>query len=204
MFDVVLCCLLLLFSFQIRIKSNSGNKKGFRNGTLKEAQFDGPWDLGLDNKGNLVVCEMYGCRIRRIDLQAGTVSTVAGSQLGYKDGSRTSAMFNNPHSIAICPDGSIYVTDQSNYVLRKILVHGEVLTVSGKPNVEGCRDGSGESARSVCTFNVFCRFPEFSSRFLTQVQPARFVDLLSSRHTHAYRHHEPPYLHHLYYPGRIL
>ena len=49
------------------------------------------------------------------------VSTLAGSgQVGHQDGSGASALFSNPHGVAMGPDGSVFVADLGNNRIRKI------------------------------------------------------------------------------------
>src|SRR5690606_23455733 len=59
---------------------------GFQDGELAKAQFNEPFGLALDSKGNLYVADSGNHRIRYIDLEQGTVTTVAGShQLQYEE-----------------------------------------------------------------------------------------------------------------------
>lgn len=51
----------------------------YQDGSLSEAKFNEPAGLTLDSKGNLYVSDTGNQRVRYIDLQAGTVKTVAGS-----------------------------------------------------------------------------------------------------------------------------
>ncbi len=60
------------------------------------------------------------------------VSTFAGSDQGFKDGTAASARFNNPVGIAIDGNNNIYVADQSNYRIRKITSAGTVSTFAGE------------------------------------------------------------------------
>ncbi|GAB5373088.1 hypothetical protein AAMO2058_001720100 [Amorphochlora amoebiformis] len=50
------------------------------------------------------------------------VTTIAGSPhaAGILDGSANHARFRSPTSATVCPDGSIYVVDSGNAVIRKI------------------------------------------------------------------------------------
>jgi sugar lactone lactonase YvrE len=59
---------------------------GSDDGALAEATFNKPYGLASDSAGNLYVSEFDGHRIRKIDLQANTVTTIAGTgTAGFRD-----------------------------------------------------------------------------------------------------------------------
>lgn len=74
------------------------------------------------NNGNLYVSDFSN--IRKIDLNAGTVSTIAGGgygNQGYADGVGPSAQFFDPMGIAVNSKGVVYVADQYNKAIRKLV-----------------------------------------------------------------------------------
>ena len=53
------------------------------------------------------------------------VSTLAGTgQAGHQDGPGPSALFTNPHGVAMGSDGSVFVADLGNNRIRKITPDG--------------------------------------------------------------------------------
>lgn len=63
----------------------------------------------------------------------GNVTTLAGSgKLGYKDGKAFEAEFAFPAGIAEGKDGTVYISDSKNHVIRALLPDGNVTTVAGK------------------------------------------------------------------------
>lgn len=66
---------------------------------------------------------------------------------GNLNGPRLEARLSGPSGVARAPDGTLYLADTSNYVIRKIAPNGEVSTLAGKPGVDGTADGNGENAR---------------------------------------------------------
>jgi len=74
--------------------------------------------------------------------QGKSVSILAGNpgHAGYADGVGSAALFNTPRGVATAPDGSVYVSDAGNQVIRKITPDGVVTTVAGTPGVAGSDD----------------------------------------------------------------
>lgn len=80
---------------------------------------------------------------------AATVSTLAGTALvsGSTDGTGAAARFNRPYNITT--DGTnMYVTDNVNNTIRKIVIStGVVTTLAGTAGVSGSTDGIGVAAK---------------------------------------------------------
>ena len=75
------------------------------------------------------------------------VTTLAGSSAGSTDATGTSARFNNPQGI-ITDGTNLYVTDNNNHTIRKIVMAtGVVSTFAGSPGSSGSTDATGTSAR---------------------------------------------------------
>lgn len=100
-----------------------------------DAQVDDPFGLMIGPDGALYFCEVGNQMIRRLDLGAGTISTVAGN--GARDfagdgGPATSAAMNMPHELCFDPDGNVYVVERDSHAVRKIdRESGIISTVAG-------------------------------------------------------------------------
>ena len=112
--------------------------------TGAQARFDSPCGVTLDRNGNLFVSDTGNHTIRKIT-PAGVVTTIAGraGQSGFADGPSSSALFNSPLGIAVAPNGTIYVADSGNHVIRAISPGGTVTTLAGSAENWGSENGSG-------------------------------------------------------------
>ncbi len=96
-----------------------------------------PTGLALDSRGDLLIADKFNHRVMKLDLQAGTLSVVAGTgKTGHRGDGRkaTQALLSSPHTVAVSPNGNIYICDTENKVIRKIDERGYIETVAGLPN----------------------------------------------------------------------
>ena len=84
--------------------------------------------------------------IRQIVISTGVVTTVAGTgSSGSANGTGTSASFNLPQGITT--DGTnLYVADQDNHLIRKIVISTGVVTTVAGTGSSGSANGTGTSA----------------------------------------------------------
>jgi len=97
---------------------------GHRDGDLETAQFGQIGQIYCDQDGFIYIADYDNHCIRRVtpENQVETVLGVPGVR-GWKDGTKSEALFYNPRGIAIAPDGSVYVADAGNSRLRKLSVN---------------------------------------------------------------------------------
>jgi sugar lactone lactonase YvrE len=108
----------------------------------------GPFGIAIALTGDVLVADGDNHAIRRVT-QAGVVTTMAGKAgiVGFSDGAAGSALFKVPVGLAVTRDGSSYVADTYNHVIRRISASGVVSTIAGSPGDWGTADGIGQAAR---------------------------------------------------------
>lgn len=149
--------------------------------------FGTPNGIALDAAGNAYVSDSICNTIRKVT-PSGVVTTVAGlapnRSAGAVDGDRPAARFFQPQGIAVAADGTCYVADTSNQVIRRISPAGIVTTLAGLAGQSGYANGTGAEARFSlptglavdATGNVFVID---SNRAVRKITPAGVVTTLA-------------------------
>jgi sugar lactone lactonase YvrE len=129
---------------------------GSSDGVGAAARFEFPADVAVDRDGNLYVADRINDTIRKIAAGTRRVTTLAGQAgaFGSADGVGSAARFYSPSSIAIAPDGNLFVADEQNHTIRKITPAGVVTTIAGRAGARGHTDGAGSEARFNSPFGV--------------------------------------------------
>jgi DNA-binding beta-propeller fold protein YncE len=92
------------------------------DGPAAKAKLSGPFGVAFDKDGTAFLVEMVGLRVLKVD-DKGVLSALAGTGKkgdGGDGGPAAKAEFNGPHSLAVGPDGAVYVADTWNNRVRKI------------------------------------------------------------------------------------
>lgn len=96
--------------------------KGAADGPAAQATFNGPKAIRCDRQGNLYVVDTENHSIRRVDVQAQQVRTLAGGRKGSEGdgGDALQAGMDRPHGCVIDPEGRIYIADSNNHRVRLV------------------------------------------------------------------------------------
>jgi sugar lactone lactonase YvrE/ribosomal protein L24E len=146
------------------IQTVAGNMQNFQQfgysgdgGPAAQAQLYNPRAIAFGKGGDVFIADALNQRIRKIDA-SGVISTFAGSgppdaggqlQNGATPtgangdgGPATSAVFNQPHGVAVDSKGNVYVADSGNHRLRMIDTSGKIATIAGTgdPKAPPCPD----------------------------------------------------------------
>lgn len=124
-------------------------KGGWNDDRRSEALFNSPAGMTVDEEHNIYLADAENHMIRKLGTD-GRVTTLAGNgTLGSEDGSGQEASFYHPQDVAVAKDGTVYVTDTLNHLIRKISPNGEVTTLNMLSDrvvevVEGSAEASGD------------------------------------------------------------
>lgn len=116
-----------------RIRKIEGGVIDTVAGTEVDDTFDRPLRIAVDPGGRrLLVADSAHHQIRAMDLDSYAVTVVAGTgERGYSGdgGDALEAQLNTPSGLAVDTDGTIYVADSVNHVVRAINPNGKIDTI---------------------------------------------------------------------------
>ena len=154
------------------------------NATPSNARFKRPYGITTDGT-NLYVADASNNKIRKIVIDNGTVTTLAGpaagsaaNTVGDTDGTGNAARFRWPAGITT--DGTnLYVADWFNHKIRKIVIdNGTVTTLVGPAagsQDNGSTDGNGNAARfwgpiGITTDGTYLYVTEYSNNKVRRIE----------------------------------
>ena len=119
-----------------------------------KAQLVEPNGLALEGKHALLIADVGGNRIRRVDLRTGRITTVCGTGRQEETGDgdlAKDASINGARAVAADPDGNIYICERSGNRIREIDHRtGIIRTISGNGKAGYSGDGN---ASILASFN---------------------------------------------------
>jgi YD repeat-containing protein len=130
------------------IAGNGGYGSVGDGGPATDASLSGPSDVDVAPDGTVYIADTNANRIRRVSTN-GIISTFAGNgTYGFSGdgGSAVAAQLSAPLSLAVAPDGSVYIADTANYSIRKVGTDGIISTVAGNGSFGFGGDGASALA----------------------------------------------------------
>lgn len=123
-------------------------------GPATQAKLNKPYSIAIDAHNNVYIADTENECIRVVTPD-GNIHAYAGMcngnlTEGYADGPAATAQFASPSGIAIDAEGSIYVADKGNSVIRKIVPGGTVYTIAGNGRPTYAVNGSAATSASLC------------------------------------------------------
>ncbi len=113
-----------------------------------ESSFEWPEDVAVGPDGSQYIADWPTHQIRRVGPD-GIIGVVAGTgTCGYSGdgGPAVAAKLCQPQSVALGPDGSLYISDMSNNRVRRVTPDGVITTVAGNGNWAYSGDGGPATA----------------------------------------------------------
>lgn len=118
---------------------------GGDGGPAAGAKLFGPWAVAIDGTGNLLIADSNNLRIRRVDVQTGIISTVAGNgefDFGGDGGPATSAKLAGTYGVAVDAIGDVLIADTFNHRIRIVdAATGTISTAVGTGEMTFRGDG---------------------------------------------------------------
>jgi DNA-binding beta-propeller fold protein YncE len=104
-------------------------------GPAMQTNIDQPFGVEVGPDGALYITEVGQHRVRRLDLQSGQLTTVAGcGQKGYAGdgGPATEALLNEPYEVRFDPQGNMVFVEMQNHIVRRVdRKTGVIQTIAG-------------------------------------------------------------------------
>jgi len=103
--------------------------------------------------GSLTLVAWHNHKLRRYDPETGLVTVTCGGPAGFggDGGPARMAKLNQPSAMAVAEDGTLYLVDQRNQIIRSIDPDGIVSTLAGTPMMAGFAGDDGPA--EACKFN---------------------------------------------------
>ncbi|MFD0589164.1 S-layer homology domain-containing protein [Paenibacillus sp. GCM10027627] len=115
-------------------------------GPATAAQLDKPEGLALDSSGNLLIADTENDRIRVVNGETGSILTYAGSGNESYSGEGIPAIqadLNTPIGVATDSNGNVYIADNDNHRVRKLVDAAYSVTYDGNGSTEGSIPAGG-------------------------------------------------------------
>jgi RHS repeat-associated protein len=129
---------------------------GGDGGPATDARFKNPYGLAVGPDGSVYIADSGNHRIRRVGPD-GNITTVAGNgTAGFAgdNGPATSAELNEPFGVAVGPDGSLFIVDQSNNRIRQVRPDGKIVTIAGNGSSTFGGDGGPATSAGMLPWGV--------------------------------------------------
>lgn len=150
------------------------DEAGDQDGYAMSARFNGIADIVSDDV-DVYVADMKNHKIKRVDA-AGNVKTVAGDGTpGHADGPNGTSKLSNPTDLALGPDGTVYVLDSGNSMIRVLARDGRLSTLGTVSTTLGTKPIALGIGQMVVTAAGHVLFPDGDHlrRFIPSVTPCK-------------------------------
>jgi sugar lactone lactonase YvrE len=107
------------------------------NGQATAGTLNNPCGVALDTSDNIYIADYSNCRIRKVTIATGIITTIAGTgtasySFSGDNGPATSAGLFFPRGVALDSSGNVYIADTFNNCVRKVTIStGIITTIAG-------------------------------------------------------------------------
>ncbi len=125
-----------IFPQTVRTVAGTG-EAGFAGdgGPGARARLANTYGVAIGPDSALYICEVDNHRVRRLELETGTISTVAGNgEQGYSGdgGPALKASLNEPYEVRFDRAGNMYFVEMQNHIVRRVSAKtGTITTLAG-------------------------------------------------------------------------
>lgn len=122
-----------IFTYLLTVTTETwaGNIKGYRDDVELKARFNNPWGIAIMDRGGLLVSDSNNSLIRKIDREQNVSTLAGGGYSGTLDGKGKEAKFSEPMGLAFALNGTLFVADAFNHLIRNVTLDGNVGTYAG-------------------------------------------------------------------------
>ncbi len=161
-----LCCAALVLTLALgtgaaaradKLVLVAGGGKGSDGVPATEARLIEPFGSDFDRAGNLYLVELKGERVLKVDPR-GILTILGGTGKkgsGGDGGPAAKAQFNGMHSLAVAPNGDLYLADTWNNKVRKIDSKTGIITTVAGTGKKGY-GGDGGPAVNATFGGIYC------------------------------------------------
>ncbi len=131
--------------------SGAGDSSG-DGGPAVNAGIVEPNGVAVSESGQeLYIADVGGCRVRRVDLTTGRISTLAGTGVCKHEGDgglARDAALAGPRAVEVGPGGSIYILEREGNRLRLVDAEAGLITTIAGTGAKGARGDGGPALRA--------------------------------------------------------
>ncbi len=115
-------------------------------------------NIAIDNNGDLFIADFLNNRIRKVDKITNVITTVVGNGVGAFSGDgglAVNAQIYRPACIAFDAANNMYISDQSNFRIRKVDATTGIITTFAGTGAFGTSSPNGDNGLAInCTFRT--------------------------------------------------
>jgi DNA-binding beta-propeller fold protein YncE len=160
---------------------STGAEKSAEGAVGTTVQLNHPTDLVEGVDGSILLMAWHNHKLRSIDPATGRVRILGGAGAGFAGdgGPLSKALFRQPRSLEIDPEGHLYILDQQNFRIRRAAADGMVTTIAGS-GMQGSAGDGGLAVEATLSFEAGSN-PEPSGGLAFHEGKLYFADTLAHR-----------------------